>query len=248
MFLPNEGAGFWPLISMGAILGGTMRSPFTSIVFAFELTHDSNVFLPLLVSSVIAHGFTVLTLRRSILTEKVARRGFHLSREYAVDPLEILFVREVMRTNILALSEDSKIGQILDSLSADFHRNQRLLPVVNLEGQLVGVTTREDIRNASKEEHYDRPDVALREITRKQTLTAYPDESLRVVVYRMADQGITRIPVVEPSTAKLLGMVSLNDLLKARTRHLEEERRRERPLKFKFFGPKRIPKESKPTY
>jgi CIC family chloride channel protein len=84
MFLPNEGAGFWPLISMGAVLGGTMRSPFTSIVFAFELTHDGNVFLPLLVGSVIAHAFTVLTLKRSILTEKVARRGYHLSREYSI--------------------------------------------------------------------------------------------------------------------------------------------------------------------
>src|ERR1700732_1295662 len=103
MILPNEGAGFWPLISMGAVLGGTMRSPFTSIVFAFELTHDGNVFLPLLVGSVVAHGFTVLTLKRSILTEKVARRGFHLSREYAVDPLEILFVRKVMRTTIAVL-------------------------------------------------------------------------------------------------------------------------------------------------
>src|SRR2546429_1435635 len=49
-------SGFWPLISTGAILGGTMRSPFTSIVFAFELTHDANVFLPLLVASVIANG------------------------------------------------------------------------------------------------------------------------------------------------------------------------------------------------
>src|SRR5438034_2954357 len=103
MFLPNEGAGFWPLISMGAILGGTMRSPFTSIIFAFELTHDTNVFLPLLVGSVIAHAFTVLTLKRSILTEKVARRGYHLSREYAVDPLAILFVREVLRAQIVVL-------------------------------------------------------------------------------------------------------------------------------------------------
>src|SRR3989442_932768 len=58
MFLPNEGVGFWPLISMGAILGGTMRSPFTGIVFAFELTHDVNVILPLLVACVIAHAFT----------------------------------------------------------------------------------------------------------------------------------------------------------------------------------------------
>src|ERR1700741_3069712 len=103
MILPYEGAGFWPLISMGAILGGTMRSPFTGIIFSFELTHDVNVLLPLLVATMLAHGFTVLTLRRSILTEKVSRRGCHLSREYAIDPLEILFVREVMRANVAAI-------------------------------------------------------------------------------------------------------------------------------------------------
>ena len=101
--LPNEGAGFWPLVSMGAILGGTMRSPFTGVIFAVELTHDVTVLLPLLVAAIIAHAFTVLTLRRSILTEKISRRGYHLSREYAIDPLEILFVREVMRTDILTL-------------------------------------------------------------------------------------------------------------------------------------------------
>ena len=101
MFLPNEGAGFWPLVSMGAILGGTMRAPFTAILFALELTHDINVLLPLLVAAMLAHATTVLLLKRSILTEKVARRGFHLSREYATDPLEILFVREVMRTKLV---------------------------------------------------------------------------------------------------------------------------------------------------
>ena len=90
MFLPWEGAGFWPLVSMGAILGGTMRSPLTGIVFALELTHDINMVLPLMVASFLAHGTTVLALKRSILTEKIARRGFHLSREYSMDPLEIL--------------------------------------------------------------------------------------------------------------------------------------------------------------
>src|SRR3989440_7251265 len=146
MFLPNEGAGFWPLISMGAILGGTMRSPFTSIVFAFELTHDANVFLPLLVGSVIAHAFTVLTLKRSILTEKVARRGYHLSREYAVDPLEILFVREVMRTKVVVLSAASTLGEMQQSLRTDHRQSQRLLPVVNEEGRFIGILTRGDIR------------------------------------------------------------------------------------------------------
>jgi H+/Cl- antiporter ClcA len=97
--LPNLGVGFWPLVSMGAILGGTMRSPLTGVIFALELTHDVNMLLPLLVAVSVAHGFTVLVLKRSILTEKIARRGYHLTREYAIDPLEILFAREVMQTS-----------------------------------------------------------------------------------------------------------------------------------------------------
>ncbi len=161
MFLPNEGAGFWPLITMSAMLGGTMRSPFTAIIFALELTHDMNAMLPLLIAATLAHAFTVLALKRSILTEKISRRGFHVSREYAVDPLEILYVRDVMQPD----SEDSTAGAAV-----------------------------------------------------------YPDESLRVVVNKMAESGRTRLPVVGG------GSVSLEDLLQARVRHLEDEQRRDRVL------------------
>jgi H+/Cl- antiporter ClcA len=124
-FLPAEGLGFWPLVSMGAILGGTMRSPLTGVVFALELTHDINMVLPLLVAVTVAYGFTVLTLRRSILTEKIARRGYHLSREYAVDPLEILFVREVMRTSIVALPVDAAYDTLSHSLHGDSSRRRQ---------------------------------------------------------------------------------------------------------------------------
>jgi chloride channel protein, CIC family len=237
MYLPNEGAGFWPLVSMGAVLGGTMRSPFTSIVFAFELTHDGNVFLPLLVGSVVAHAFTVLTLKRSILTEKVARRGYHLSREYAVDPLEILFVREVMRTNVVALPAASTLGEIQASLRADHRQQQRLLPAVSGDGQLVGVFTRRDIQERLEREGEATLQRSLGELVRSETVETYPDEPLRMVVYRMADKGFTRMPVVDRATHKFLGLISLDDLLKARTRNLEEERRRERPLKLRFLRP-----------
>ena len=214
-----------------------MRSPFTSIVFAFELTHDANVFLPLLVGSVIAHAFTVLTLKRSILTEKVARRGFHLSREYAVDPLEILFVREVMRTNIVVLPAASALREFQHSLRTDRNQSQRLLPVANAEGQFVGVLTRGDIHKHIEQEGEAVLRRTLGELVRHETVEASPDEPLRVVVYRMAEKGITRMPVVEPSSGKLLGLISLSDLLKARTRHLEEEVRREQVISLRFFLP-----------
>jgi len=231
MVLPNEGAGFWPLISMGAILGGTMRSPFTGIVFAFELTHDMNVILPLLVASVIAHAFTSLTLKRSILTEKVARRGYHLSREYAVDPLEILFVHEVMRTNIVALPLNLLPGDVPHSKRAA-GRGQRLYPVVTADHELAGVVTRRDLRKLAS----DGSSSELTDVMRKDPVVAHADEPLRVVVYRMAETGVTRMPVVE-SGGKLAGMISLEDLLRARVRDLEEERRRERVLRIHLpFG------------
>jgi len=239
LVFPNVGTGFWPLISMGAILAGTMRSPLTGIVFAFELTHDANVFLPLLVAGVMAHLFTVLTLKRSILTEKVARRGFHLSREYAVDPLELIYVREVMRTNVAVFSPTVKVKDILHSLRTDWRHKQRLLVIVDKAGKLTGVTTRGELFERMEKDQQILLDRSLSEVAQAPSAVARPDETLRTVVYRMAESGFTRMPVVDCQSGKLLGLVALDDLLKARTRHLEEEQRRDRPLKLRFLLPDR---------
>lgn len=232
-FLPHEGAGFWPLVSMGAILGGTMRAPFTAVLFAFELTHDISVLLPLLVAAMLAHATTVLLLKRSILTEKVARRGFHLSREYAIDPLEILFVREVMRTNVAVLPAEATIEDLRHTfVRHPIGRGQHLFPVVDPEKHVKGVVTRSQLR-----ELMDSPshEISLGKIL-KEPMVAHEDEPLRVVVARMADTGFTRFPVVDTS-GKLAGMVSLQDLLKARLRSLNEERQRERILRLRLpFG------------
>jgi CIC family chloride channel protein len=231
MFLPSVGAGFWPLVSMGAILGGTMRSPFTGVIFALELTHDMNMMLPLLLAVTVAHGFTVLTLRRSILTEKVSRRGFHLSREYAVDPLEIHFVREVMRTNIVALQAGMPGAELAGALrSSHERRGQLLYPVVGEDSQLAGVVTRGQLHRAIHDTG-SQP-LSVGDLAWHEPVLAYPDEPLRVVVYRMAESGLTRFPVVERGHArKLLGIVALEDLLSARTRSLEDDRHRERVLR-----------------
>jgi H+/Cl- antiporter ClcA len=241
MFLPHVGAGFWPLVGMGAILGGTMRSPFTGVIFVLELTHDVNMLLPLLLAVTIAHGFTVLALRRSILTEKVARRGYHLSREYAVDPLEVLFVHEVMRTNIVALPAKTTRAELAHSLHADHERHgQKLYPVVDDRNNLVGVITRTNLLQVLHDGV--EPSSSLSELAYQDAVVAYAGETLRVVADRMAETGRTRLPVVEREGARrLVGMVSLYDLLRARTRSLEQERRRERVLRIHLpFRPRAL--------
>ena len=235
--LPAFGPGFWPLVSMGAILGGTMRSPFTGVVFAIELTHDFNMILPLLIAVTMAHAFTVILLRRSILTEKISRRGYHVSREYSVDPLEILFVREVARTNIAALRPTTSFREARELIhtSASERRRQRLYPVVDDEQRLVGIVT----RNALEQGIREQPDEGhIADIVQADPAVAYPDEPLRVVVYRMAGMGITRFPVIERGgSRRVVGMISLTDLLQARTQNLEAERRRERVLSLRLAFP-----------
>jgi len=232
--LPSLGPGFWPLVSMGAILGGTMRSPLTGVIFSLELTHDINMMLPLLISVTMAHAFTVLLLKRSILTEKIARRGYHISREYAIDPLEILFAREVMRPGAVALPIDAPIEKLSAPVKVDpLGGPQRLYPVVDGQGVLAGVVTRFDLHGLAM-----RGDAAgLPGILRTAPTVAYPDEPLRAVVQRMADTGLTQFPVVDRDDRKLVGMISLEDLLKARVKNLESERRRERVMNVRLAFP-----------
>ena len=236
LFLPSQGAGFWQLIAMGAILGGTMRSPLTGVIFSFELTNDYHSILPLLIACVCAHAFTVLTLKRSILTEKISRRGHHLTREYVVDPLEALAVEDVMRTNITALPAETTLGELEHALNHnEMGRGQRLYPVIDANNAVLGVVTRGDLKKMGSELGNGwREDMRLADIVKSQPLVAHPDEPLRIVVNRMAASSVTRFPVVERDPEnRLVGMIGLHDLLKARELSVEQELTRERVLRLR---------------
>jgi CBS domain-containing protein len=164
----------------------------------------------------------------------VARRGYHLSREYAVDPLEILFVREVARTNFVTLAAETPIADLEQRMrNGDRPRGQYLFPVTDAQGALVGVMTRNDLEHGTTatSPRDNDPVVRLKDVMITQPVIAYSDEPLRVVVHRMATTGLTRFPVVERDAPQVaMGIVSLNDLLKARARNLDAEQRRERIL------------------
>lgn len=223
--LPGAGDGTWALLGMAGALAGVTRSPLTSIVFALELTHNVGALLALLVACTIAHLVSVLTLKRSILTEKVARRGYHVTREYEVDPLHALLVRDVMATDVLTVTPASVVADLYEQLSdGSLQRRQRLYPVLEENGQMTGVLALSAVRSAS-ESHSDSPASELA----RQPLAARPDETLREVADRMVSTGHTVLPVIGDDR-RLLGLINQFDLLKAHERVLIEERHRERPL------------------
>ena len=237
--LPDMGPGFWAMIGLGAMLSGTLRVPMTAIVFTVEETHDWNMLLPLLLGCVASYAISTLLLRRSILTEKVARRGYHVSSEYAIDPLELLYAREVMRTPEIILAADGTVEEALRQMNGGASEKQRLLPVVDEFGLLAGVLTRKSLAEKAQEAEASGKSVEVRVAVKAEPVTAYADDPLRVVVNRMAEKGVTRMPVVERGNGRFVGLISLDDLLKARSRHLEDEQRREQMLWLPYFGPTR---------
>jgi H+/Cl- antiporter ClcA len=224
--LPAAGAGLWPLVSMAAILGGMMRVPFTAVLFAFELTLDVHALPPLLVAAITAYAFTVLVMKRSILTEKVARRGYDLFREYMVDPLERVRVGEIMTRDVMTIPGSTTVAELLDRHFGG-SRKHRGYPVVDDDGRLVGVLTGASL--------IDLPDTVVastataQDLVRTHPVVVDARESCRVAAERMATAGVGRLPVVAPDDpARVVGIVTRSDLLKPRLRHLDEEHRRER--------------------
>jgi CIC family chloride channel protein len=164
--LPHVFPGFWAMAGLAAVVGGVMRSPLTGVVFTLELTHAWDSLLALLVASVSAHALSALILKRSVLTEKIARRGLHLTREYTTDPLETFFAREVMTPAAPAGSGGFTVyaDSTLREVANVFARNEVTRAVVldrTEGGRAVGEitlgqllhATRRDIR---EEEHRER--------------------------------------------------------------------------------------------
>ena len=137
-FLPAASPGFWALLAMAAIMGGTMRSPLTAIFFATEVTGNTHVLLPLTAACVVAHLVTVLLMRRSILTEKIARRGHHLVREYRVDPFALTRVHEVMTPDVETLPDTMTLYQAAAFLTAPTTKHPSF-PVVDAERHVLGI-------------------------------------------------------------------------------------------------------------
>jgi chloride channel protein, CIC family len=239
LVFPAVGPGFWALIGLAAVVGGVMRSPLTGVVFALELTHAWPALLPLLIASSAAYGVSALVLRRSVLTEKIARRGYHLSREYDVDPLEVLFVDEVMHPApaVLTVADLGRApASVLVSTVPRPDRSngdgpvhaplQRLFPVVDTDLRLVGVVPRQSLCGPAAGIGVVAAGTVLRD-----PLVVHGDDTLRTVASRFAERGVTSAPVVDRNEPdRLLGLVTVEHLLDGRLRDFAEEHHRERML------------------
>ena len=238
-FLPGGDKALWPLVSMAAVLGGTMRSPLTGVVFALELTHDIHALPALLIAAVLSHAFTVLVMKRSILTEKVARRGYHVSREYSVDPLELLCVGDVMSKDVITIPATAPVRDLMKQFFIPgAARKHQSYPVVDKNGNLIGMVARSNLlaewtdamMKAGPDGSAGEAEAIIAyDLIEREPIVAFPWESCRTAVERMAQARVGRLPVVNPENPrKLAGIVTRSDLLTPHERNAEQENKKER--------------------
>jgi H+/Cl- antiporter ClcA/predicted transcriptional regulator len=223
-WIPVGDPGLWALIGMATMMGGTMRSPLTAMVFAVELTRDFNLFPALLAGSVAALAVTVLLMRRSVLTEKLARRGHHITREYSIDPFEFARVRDVMDKDAPCIPATMKLSELSDRIAvgdASLSRRQGTL-IVDDQNQLVGIITRGDIvRNLRRNQPAE---MTVAEAGSTDLMVTFPDEPLHAALTKMLHRNVGRLPVVErKNQTTVVGYLGRAAILSARMKLHEEE-------------------------
>lgn len=235
--IPGTDTALWPLVCMASVLAGVLGAPLAATAFALELSHDVNALLPMLLATSITYGFSVLTQRRSIMTEKIARRGLHTYREYSVDPFERVYVSELMTTNVKRVMADETIAEVL---AKHFGANQihRAFPVVNDHGSVIGMLDRATLASRPMKADWWQPVKIF--YGEKAPVVALETETCRTVAGRMAVHNLERLPVVTDLESRLLvGIISRSDLIKSGQTVFEEEEQREKMrlirLPFGFF-------------
>jgi len=213
LVMPGD-PGFWALLGMAAMMGGTMRAPLTGTFFAVELTGDLQALVPLLAATVSAYAITVLLLKRSILTEKIARRGQHITREYGIDPFELTRAADIMISKVDTLPATMSAADALTALTGrqGAHRHY---PVVDGAGRLVGMLSRAD--GLRWQGRTDLADQTLYDLVSDDSLpVAFPEDTVGRVADMMIAGETGRVPVVEPQTRVLIGLIARKDLLQLR--------------------------------
>ncbi len=232
LVLPGGSVPLFVLVGMGAMIGGTMRSPFTGVVFALELTHDFDALFPLLVAALTADAVTVLLMRRSILTEKVARRGVHVAREYSIDPLERIPVRSVMHTSLKLVPADVSVEEALRASAEPEAGDVGLVPVA-LGGQTLGFVSRHDL-----EAFVDRggdPSTPIQGRLLPLSVATFPDEPVRVAIDRLTPLDASALPVADAGgPTHIVGFITRESPFEARAIWNENEQERERSLTFSW--------------
>ena len=141
-------------MGMAGVMAGVMHAPLTGTFLIAELTGGYELFLPLMIVSLVSYG-TILTFEKhSIYAMRLAKKGELITHHKDKAVLTFLKIEELLEKDIPTVQPWMTLGDVVKIIS-NSHRN--IFPVVNNEGVLLGLVMMNDIRNIMfRPELYDR--------------------------------------------------------------------------------------------
>lgn len=219
------------LVGMAAMFAGASRALLASVVFAFETTLQPLGLLPLLGGCTAAYLVSSLLMKHTIMTEKIARRGVYVPAEYYADSLSQALVRDNATYEVVSLKEDSTIGEVRSWIASGAPGSSHQgFPVLDDQGNLIGVVTKRDLFNSSG------PNTRLvGELIKRPPAVVYEDNTLREAADLMVEEGVGRLPVVaRPNPHRVVAMISRSDILSAHRRRIEEAYRANQSIRLSW--------------
>ena len=220
-YLPGD-PGFWAMVGMAGVMSGTMRAPMTGALFAAELTDHLSALPETIAAGAAAYAVSVLIMKRSILTEKIARRGRHILREYSVDALEFLQAGELMTRDPATLPGDMGLDAVVRFFADE--AEHRSYPVVDAHGRLLGLVSRTDALTWKVNRQVEGQ--LAEALSDASTEFAFPETPCGEVADMMVESGVGRVPIVDHQDRRVVGIISRQDLLKVRSRQKSGESRK----------------------
>jgi CIC family chloride channel protein len=209
----------YALVGMAAVFAGASRATLTAIIILFEMTSNYEIILPLMFACVVSDAVTKILSKETIYTAKLARKGIRYSHEREVNILETILVKDVMIKNVTCAMDDMTVKEMSDIILKTGFQG---FPCVNSEGEVLGIVTHSDVRNALNN---GKSDVCVCDIeTKAGLIVAYPDNTLEEAMELLAESGFGHLPVVSRDRPmKLVGFLTRNDILKVYS-HKKKER------------------------
>jgi H+/Cl- antiporter ClcA len=232
------------LVGMAAIFAGSSRALLTAIVFAFETTRQPEALLPLLAGCAAAYLISALSMRSTIMTEKIERRGIRVPSEYAADFLEQVKVGKVCTREVRALKTSDELGEVRKWLNSGRVRAKHQgYPVVVDAGRIRGVVRRRDVLD---------PDGAgltrIGDMLTRGPIVVFEDHTLRDAADLMVTENVGRVIVVpreEPT--RMVGFLTRSDVMAANSRRIHEMRDAKREIRIRQSFARRFGGRARPA-
>lgn len=198
------------LIGMTGLMAGVLHAPLTAIFLIAEITGGYDLFVPLMLVSIISYGFTRYFVPNSIYTAELAERGELITADKDKNALMMMRIEQVIETNFVTLRSDMTLGEMLKKGVAKSSRN--IFPIVDKKDQFLGIVLLDDIRSVMFDQSlYDNTTISLF-MKAAPGIINYTD-SMEAVMEKFKRTNAWNLPVIK--NGKYAGFISKSKLLTA---------------------------------